>query len=306
LCELKACLLRACLGCACQRADPKSASEADDEEETRELQALAIVVPFVAGSWGLAGLAAGTAWARLSWELDAMAALSTQLADGIPSSWRTAALHPHSLLATPLAAWLPESCAPALRMLGEVLHVLVSGNRIAAAVQMLPGAATAAIAAALVAASERCLRARLRRLQRPAHSPLASAVTAALMPALGSTSALLSALLGVAYCGGGGRGGRAGAVTLGRVRGRWCGLGLEAVSLCRAWLAQWVRKGGEGRGLVAWVAGASLLGGAISTVRTYRCLVRACEALSVLPSRVEYGVCVYVYVSECMCVCVCV
>ena len=53
---------------------------------------------------------------------------------------------------------------------------------------------------------------------------------------------------------------------------------------------------------MAWVAGLSLIGGAISTVRTYRCLVRACEALSVLPSRVEYGVCVCV----CVCVSVCV
>ena len=250
---------------------PSPGAEEDDAGEAPQLRALTCVAPCVAGSWALAGLAAGTAWGRLSWELDAIAALSAQLA-----------LVPHARL----AASLPASCAPALGLAAELLRA--SGAHLAAALQMLPGAATAAIAAALVAASERAMRARLQRVQRPTHSPLASAAAAVLMPALGGTAA--SAVLGIAYCGGGARAGRAGAAAL-CARGWVPGLpGLEAVSLWRAGLADWLRAAGAGRGgLAAWMAGASVLGGAMASVRAYRCLVRACQALSVLPSRVEYG-----------------
>ena len=52
-----------------------------DESEVREI---ARTAPLMAAGWGIAGIAAGTAWWRLRWEVGAVTAISRTLPTALP------------------------------------------------------------------------------------------------------------------------------------------------------------------------------------------------------------------------------
>jgi hypothetical protein len=55
-----------------------------DSDGECEMQVLARLAPVVAGGWGIAGVAAGTALRRLKWEVGAVSAISTSLSTAVP------------------------------------------------------------------------------------------------------------------------------------------------------------------------------------------------------------------------------
>ena len=82
------------LCCACVLSftlQSLAALRGGEEQEEQELRtpALVFLASAVAGSWGLAGVAAGTAWWRLEWEGHAFAALSSLPVPSIPVCKRT-------------------------------------------------------------------------------------------------------------------------------------------------------------------------------------------------------------------------
>jgi hypothetical protein len=205
-----------------------------DQEEDKGLGALVYFAPAVAGSWGLAGVAAGTAWWRLPWESALIEALtSLQYASIAPS---LSFPFPHIASLSLFPAFSSKLCA-SRAVLAMTKFLMLSLRHVTAALEIVPGAATGMLAFVLVSTTQRHFRDYLLRIHRPVHSPLLSSISCTFLPALASTSAFLCVFLGVTYKG---RGEivRAGAVVGGK--DVWLGaLSSWIVCVFRGWKDIW-------------------------------------------------------------------
>ena len=169
-----------------------------DHEEDKGLGALVYLAPAVAGSWGLAGVAAGTFWCRLKWESALIEALtSLQYASIAPS---LSFAFPH-IASFPLFQAFSSNLFTSRPVLAMTKFLMSSSRHVTAALEIAPGAATGMLAGVLVSATQRHFRDYLLHIHRPVHSPLLSSISCTLLPALASTSAFLCVFLGVTYKG---------------------------------------------------------------------------------------------------------